>query len=120
MRKLSDYRDEEALDLLADIIEPATKILADEEVREAYKTGNMLKVASVAIKRHKENVLEIMAAMEGVPRKEYHCNIFTLPARVLEITNDKELMTFFTSQVQEMVQSISSGHATENTEGKKE
>ena len=41
--KISDVKNEEALDLLADILEPASEIIADEEVKKAYKNkGNKL------------------------------------------------------------------------------
>jgi hypothetical protein len=55
--KLSDYKDEAALDLLAELIEPAAEIMGDQEVIEAAKIENMARVASVAIKRHKRAVL---------------------------------------------------------------
>ena len=115
MRKLSEYKDEEALDLLADIMEPAAEILADSEMKDAWETGNRLRVAKVAIKRHKTQVMEILAAMDGVPVSEYHCNIFTLTMRVIEIMNDEELLSVFTSQAQELMQSTASGPVTGNT-----
>lgn len=115
MKKLSSYKDDGALDLLADIMEPAAAILADPAVKEAWKTGNRLKVAKVAIKNHKAQVMEILAVMEGVPVEEYHCNVFTLPMRVIEVLNDQELLSGFTSQAQEMMQSLSSTPVTENT-----
>lgn len=112
MRKISDYRDEDALDLLADIMEPAVEILADETVRKTFETENRMKLASVAIKNHKESVMQILARLEGVPREEYHCTIFTLPAVVLEVLNDGELLGFFTAQARTMSTAASSGNAT--------
>lgn len=112
MRKISDYRDEDALDLLADIMEPAVEILADETVRKTFETENRMKLASVAIKNHKESVMQILARLEGVPREEYHCTIFTLPAVVLEVLNDGELLGFFTAQARTMSTAASSGKPT--------
>ena len=120
MKKLSCYKDDEALDLLADIMEPAAIILTDPAVKEAWGTGNRLKVAKAAIKNHKQQVMEILAVMEGVPVEEYHCNVFTLPMRVIEILNDQDLLSGFSSQAQEMMQSISSTPVTENTGAKDE
>lgn len=116
MRKISDYRDEDALDLLADIMEPAVEILADETVRKTFETENRMKLASVAIKNHKESVMQILARLEGVPREEYHCTIFTLPAVVLEVLNDQELLGFFTAQARTMSTAASSGKPTANIE----
>jgi hypothetical protein len=114
MRKISDYRDEDALDLLADIMEPAVEILADETVRKTFESENRMKLASVAIKGHKEAVMQILARLEGVPREEYHCTIFTLPAVVLEVLNDQELLGFFTAQARTMSTAASSGKPTAN------
>lgn len=116
MRKLSEYRDGDALDLLADIMEPAAEIMIDDEVRKAFENDTKLHAASVAIKRHKDAVLQILATLDGVPVEEYHCNIFTLPARVVEILNDEELLSFFTTQAQMTISATSSGPVTETIE----
>lgn len=115
MRKISDYRDEEALDLLADLLEPATEILADEVVQQAAKGQSKIKVASVIIKNHKQAIMQILAALDGVSIEDFHCNVFTLPARVIELLNDKELLSFFGEQVQMVSTAVASGPATEPT-----
>lgn len=114
--KLSEFKGEAALDLLADIIEPAAEILADKEVSDAYKNGEKkIAVVKTIIKNHKKEVIEILAAMEGVPVEEYSCNVLTLPIKLLEILNDKEFLEFFTSAGQ-TEGAKSSGSPTENTE----
>lgn len=115
MRKLSEYKDEEALDLLADILEPAIKIFADPAFAGAIITNKRVTAVKIAAKNHKREVMEILAAMEGVPIDEYHCNVLTLPMRLLDIINDEGLQAVFTSQVQEKKESTSSGPVTENT-----
>ena len=99
MKNLSDYRDDDALDLLADIIEPATEIFADEEVKKAFGKSKLAAIR-IAIKHHKHELMQIMARMDGVPVEEYHCNVLTLPARLLQILSDEELTTFFTDAAQ--------------------
>lgn len=112
MRKISDYRDEDALDLLADIMEPAVEIMADDDVRKAFEAGGKLHGVTLAIKGHKESVMRILARLEGVPREEYHCTVFALPAVVLEVLNDQELLGFFTAQARTMSTAVSSGKPT--------
>lgn len=118
--KLSEYRDGEALDLLADLIEPVSSILADKDISKLQKNGaSVARIASAAIKGHKDEVLRIMAALDGVPFEEYHCNLLTLPKRLIEILNDKDLLDFFNSQGQTQ-EPNSSGSASVNTKaGKK-
>lgn len=115
--KLSEYKDEQAIDLLADIIEPATEIMADAEVKKMFKE-KASKVAAIkyAIKNHKSAVMEILAALDGVPVEEYHCNVFTLPMKCLEILSDEDLISFFTSAAQTM-EVKPSGSPTESIVG---
>lgn len=119
MKKLSDFKDEQALDLLADVFEPAVKIVVDEEFIKAVDKGNRLEAVKIAIKNHKSEVMEILAAMEGVPVEEFHCNIFTLPMRLGEVISDimkePELMAFFTQQGGKKSKTAS-GSVTESTE----
>lgn len=105
MKRLSEYRDEEALDLLADILNPVVEIMQDEKVQKFFdkNSGEKMTVADVVtlvIKAHKKAVMQIMAALEGVPSEEYHCNIFTLPAQLMQVVNDPDLRAFFALQGQ--------------------
>lgn len=97
--KLSEVKGEDALDLLADIIEPASKIMVDPEIKKLAKAKNRATIIKTLIKNHKPEIIEILAAMDGVPAKDYHVNVFTLPIKIGEIINDQELISFFTSQV---------------------
>ena len=111
--KISEYRDEAALELLANISEPAIEIFADEQLADLIRQKKSGKAVSVAIKNHKKEVMELLAALEGVPVEEFHCSVFTLPAKLIEILSDKELIAFFSN-----TQGIAavSGNVTENTE----
>ena len=113
--KISEFKDEAALDLLADILEPVSEIIADPEVKAAFEGNKKIKAVSVMIKNHKPETLTILARLAGKPVDEFECNVFTLPLKILEILNDKTLIDFFSSQAQ-MTVNISSGSVTENTE----
>ena len=112
--KLSEYQGEAALDLLADLIEPVGEIMADKEIGDVFKK-NRFKAIGLAIKNHKKAVIQIMASMDGIPAEEYKCNVFTLPAKILELLNDPALVQLFTYQGQ-TGDAKSSGSASENTE----
>lgn len=112
--KLSEYQGEAALDILAELIEPAGEIMSDKEIGEVFKK-NRFKAIGLAIKNHKKAVMQIMATMDGVPVDEYKCNVFTLPVKILELLNDSELIRLFTYQGQ-TGGANSSGSVSENTE----
>lgn len=114
MRNLSEYKDEEALDLLAELFEPMTSFFLDDEFVKTFDSGNRLGAVKIAIKNHKPEVMQILAAMEGVPVEEYHCNVMTLPIRLYQLITTPEIAGFFTS-VKEKNSEKSSGSVTGNT-----
>ncbi len=96
MRKLSEIKGEEALDVLAEIIEPAAEIFTDENVKNALKAeNNKAKAAKIILKDHNKAVLTLMAALEAVPVEEYQPTLFALPSLILGILNDPELNSLF-------------------------
>lgn len=112
--RFSEYRDEEALDVFAELIEPVSRILADPEVAKAAKGGNKMAAIKAAIKGHKKDVMEALAIMEGVPVAEYHCGVLSLPLKLLEILNDPDVLRLFTYAGQ-TGDATSSGSDTANT-----
>ena len=114
--KITDFKGEEALDLLVNIMDPVTIIFADKAVRDAYKSQPKLQLVKTVVKSHMAEVLEIMAMLNGMSADEYKAAI-TIPGlirQVLELINDKELQSFLESQAAE-TESTASGLPTENT-----
>lgn len=113
--KLSEYKNEDALDLLADILDPISDIFMDVEFREQIKNANKMQIVQYLLKNHKKPILQIMARLDNIPVEEYEMNLLSLPKKLLEIVNDKELIDFFRSQGQ-MMANETSGSATVSTE----
>ena len=117
--KLSDIKGEEALDVLADIIEPCARIVADKEIANMLRANvPKIEVVKLSIKNHKKEVIEILARLDLKEPSEYEQEITlaTLPVKLVEIFNDPVLLEVFQSQVQTSSETPS-GLATENTEG---
>lgn len=114
--KISEIKGEAALDALADIIDPATEILSDPEIKKMYNSGQpRLLMIKYLLKNHKKPLLSIMATLDGVPVDEYEFNLITLPMKLMELMNDPDLVMLFQSQGQS-IKETSSGSATESTE----
>lgn len=114
--RLSDIKGEAALDVLVNIIDPASEIMADAELERLVKAkATKMEIVKTAIKNHKKAVIEILAALDGKDPKECKISVLTLPAKLLEILNDPELVSLFQPQGQTQT---SSGSAMVNTEGK--
>ena len=119
MTRLTDLKDEEAIEVLADILVPVSELAQDDEIKKIFSgertNKTIAEVASLVIGNHASAVMDILAALDRVPREDYHCNILTLPLKVIEILNDPTFMTFFTAQGQ--IDSLTaSGSAMESTE----
>lgn len=97
MRKLSEIKGEEALDVLAEILEPIVTIINDEEVRAGFET-NVAKSVSVALKKYKTEILEIFASINGKSVEETceEIDILSLPSYIVEILNEPEIQRLFT------------------------
>lgn len=114
--KLSELKNEQAIEALADMFDPIVELASDPEIRALANSDNKISLVKLILKNHAKSIFEIMALSEGVPADEYECNILTLPAKLLELFNSPEFGFLFPSQGQ-TEEPTSSGSATETTEG---
>lgn len=119
--KASDIKGEKALDMLADMIEPATEILTDPEIKAAFeqKDTKLFSIIKMMIKGHKRAVIEILAAFDGEEPTEEYVNkigLLTLPKKFMELLQDENLREVLPLSGQ-MKESESSGSAMENIAG---
>lgn len=121
--KLSDYKGEAALDVLADIIEPLSSMFADDEIQALAKADNTapLQYIKPILKNHKKEIIEILARLDNEPVDEYKAKItlLTLPVKIVEFINDSEVQALFQSQHQEVTPLPDFGAVMENTGAKK-
>ena len=112
--KLSEIKNEQAIELLADMFDPVAEIATDTEVVSAARSNNKIETVKLILKKHSRAVFELMAMSEGVPVDEYECDVLTLPMKLIELFNRPEFGFLFQSQGQKM-EETSFGSATENT-----
>ena len=112
--KISEIKGDRALDVFADLIDPATEIMSDKQIALAMRNGNNPFAIKRAIKEHKKSVKAILAVLDDQDPDTYEPNVLDIPLKLLEILNDPAVMSLFTSQVQKEA-APSSGLATENT-----
>ena len=113
MRKLTDYKGEDAIELWGDLIGPMAHILGDEKTKQIVNTGKPLEIAKNILADHKKEAMEIMLRIDPTPIDGL--NIATrLLGVVLEIMNNEDLRGFFVSAEQETMESASFGSATGN------
>lgn len=129
--KLSDIKGERTLEVIAELIDPIANIAEDEQASAMFKREKLpegmtarefvaqraKKSTPILLKNHKEDVISILATLEGVTVGEYtnSLNIAKLMTDILELLTDEDFMSFFTS-APEKAAGESSGSAPENIE----
>lgn len=121
MKRLSDFKGEESLEVLADIMIPLSVILADPDLKDLGedKKKTVAQIIQPMIKKHKKELIQILARLNEQSEEEYKASmsLLTLPKDVLTLVNDPEVQSLFPSQNQIAKKSnASSGSAMENTE----
>lgn len=111
---MKERTNEETLELFADLLEPFGELLTDDEVKTTMQGGKILKAVSIAIKKHKSAVIEILARIDGEEPSEYKVKILTIPKKLIELFSNPEILDLFTAQPQ-TTDAAFSGSATENT-----
>lgn len=115
MKKFSDYKDEEAIELWADLIDPIGDIFSDPDVSKYIKSGaSTLKKAQMLLKMKKKAAVQIILRVDPTPIDGLNL-IIRLVDVLLEIENSEDLSGFFDSARQGMSSSESSGSVTANT-----
>ena len=115
--KLSSIKGEDAIEVVARILEPIARIASDSQIRKDREAKKpVLLIIKYALENYKSDVLEILAALNMTSVDEYvaNVNLVTLPLHIMEIMNDPEVQAVFESQSQ--TEKTSSGSVTESTE----
>ena len=112
--KLSEIRGEKAIELLGDILIPATEIMADPKISSAVESGKpKLTIVTNILKNHSKSILTILALLNQEDPASYNPSLFALPKMAMDILEDEELMDLFRSQGQ-LKEDESSVSALEN------
>lgn len=115
MKKLSDYKGEEAIDLWADLMEPMANILADKEVAQIMQSKKPpILIVHKILKTHKKEALEMLIRIDDTPINGLNA-VTRLLSLLGEIMEDETAKSFFGMQGQKTVEK-SSGSDMENTE----
>lgn len=94
------------MDAIAAMVDPVTRIVTDKAVASAFedardKPNEMAgKVLPVLLKTHMDDIVEVMAAVNGVTVDEYtdDMTFASLVKDAMELLTDKELFGFLASQ----------------------
>lgn len=95
MKKLSDYKGDEAIELWADLIDPLTTILTDKEIAEVVKSGEpKVKIAKIILKAHANEAVEILERIDDTPVDGMNI-VLRLVSLINEIGRNEDVKSFF-------------------------
>lgn len=95
--KLSELKGEAAITALAEVMDPATEIMADEKVQKVLNKPKLL-IAKVILQNHAKAILTILAVLDQKDPETYKPSIIELTKGLLELLDDEEMMDLFHSQ----------------------
>lgn len=116
MKKLSDYKGEEAIELWSDLIDSLTIIFSDEELREVVESNQpMILVAKMILKNHTKEATDILLRIDDTPIDGLNI-VARLIGLLTEIGENEEVRGFFGFAEQAKTGDKSSGLPTANIE----
>lgn len=116
--KLSDYKNEQAIEVAAKIMSPICKIVSNPENKK-MQGNNKLEFATAMLQNNPVEVKELLAILSGKNPDEYQCNGVTAMVGLFEMLSDPEMMELFGLQSKTEGRSCS-GAQSENTEAPKQ
>lgn len=115
MKKLSDYKGDEAIELWADMLMPITRIITDKKIQKVYKTKSRMEVAAEILKLHAKDTTDILLRIDPTPLNGLN-TIVRIVELIVDFEKADELKSFFGSAGQAQTASESSGLHTANIE----
>lgn len=117
MKKLSDYKGDDALELWADLLDPLTKMLSDDKIQSIVNSGKpKLIIAKEILKDHKSEAVEILTRIDPEPVDGLNI-VLRLINLITEIGQSDEIKSFFAYAEQAETDKESSGLHMVSTEG---
>ena len=113
MKKLSDFKDEQAIGVVADLLPPIMGVLTNRENMKLKDETNAFRMFSGFFRNSAKEMMEIFAILSETPIEEYHCDGVDVVNNILTLSSDERLVQLFTSQSQKG-DATSSGSASGN------
>lgn len=97
MKPLSEYKDDECFDLLDRILDPVNEIMSDKEMSKEYEEKGKIGVIRLIIRKHRKNIVYILATLNDVEVKDYHYTFKSIIDDITALSNDEIFTDFYKS-----------------------
>lgn len=92
--KLSDFKDEKAVEIIAKLLVPIGRMAADSKNLEARKQGKLAFISAL-LQNNAKDVQTMLAILHEEDPEAYHCDGATVLVDTLEMMNDPALVSLF-------------------------
>lgn len=106
--KLSDIKGEQALNAMADLIDPVSEIAQNKILVGLIRGKNYAEAVKLGLKKHQKAILTILAILNQQDVETYEPSLAEIPKMLLDLFNDKELLDLFSSQAEQTNETSSS------------
>lgn len=106
--KISNLRGEDAIDKMADLIEPITAIASDKDFEKLYKSKPLVFSVQHCLKHHKNEILEILAIINCEDPDYFNPKFWEIPKMIFDVLDDENVKSLFLSQQMSDLNDISS------------
>ena len=108
--RLSDVKGDRVFEVLAEVIEPVRNLSSDKDISALFEgsksdgrdgfSKRLLAAVPTVVRKHKDDVVAILAAIEGVSPKDYEASLTMskLLGDVFQLLTDKDLPGFLSSE----------------------
>ena len=100
MKKLSDFKDEKAIVVVAQLLEPIMTIVTNPEIGKLKDEHNGFKMFSGFLANSPRSMMQIFAILSEQDVETYHCDGVEATKNLMTLVSDSRLIEFFTSQGQ--------------------
>ena len=97
MKKLSEFEDEQAFEVIADLLTPIYNILVNEE-NQKLSDKSFLEILQGFLKNTPKEMMNIFAILSETPLEIYHCDAIEIVKNITILADDKELEKLFITQ----------------------
>ena len=118
MKKLSDFKDEQGIQIACQVFDVIADILSKKENAELKDEKNPLKMFSAFMRNSPAEMMKIFAILSEKEPNEYHIDGAEAMTNMLMLAGDPIVVGLFISQSQ-MKAVKSSGSASQSTEAQK-
>ena len=115
--RLSDYKDEKAIEVVANLLPYVTNIALNEKNNEARGNGKVADFVAAVLKNNTTDIMGVLAVLNDTDPKDYHCNAATVLVDAFQVFSDPAMLELFGLQRQTATSSTSASMTGEVAEG---